>query len=1175
MEVEMGGPEMRALYEQACKKGFTQVFSTRLILVGNHGNGKTSLEHSLLQLEFHEDEGSTDGIVITSCLMTGKEAWRITKGMKDSEFVHAAAMEMKKLKEEETQEPNVSSRTDEDGEPKRKRLKSDLHQTVPASNGRKRKPVTSTSSQPSASNQPSTSTRRAATQPEEYKRATQILLGKDDLSHVVGSKEHPAMSIWDYAGHDVYYSSHHVFYSHYAIYIVTLNLTKPLDNPLKPWPGSCAEALQLRTEADVIDYHLESIRAHTGPNKRTLLNDDQELDVKQHKGPHVIVVGTHKDQVQQTQIDEFFNNLKEHLSGKAIDSHVYDRYFAIDNTKRDPEDPELSQLRDFILKIAKQQNHMGRRIPIRWLELKSKLVEMEKQGRKYCSLQEVMEATDSSGLPEGVTPEENAATVLRFFHLCGDILFFNSPELLNFVVLDPQWFVDVQKTIITIPLFRDLEVKEKWRLLETTGMLEDSLIEHVWKKRQEELKCDLIKHKGELLTMMEQFDLVLECCTEREDETDTNTSSSRKPTYFVPSLLTAVKNKEKLYPKGVVKCSKPIFAVFDGKFCPVGVYHRLVIASMRRHNRRKPLAYASCARFITSKPKQTFVITKKDYYLKVELLSSEKEESASFSHGPGVRKGLDEDLREIINKWIPGLRYKWCLQCCCDSHKEKELDGDRFIPIISVSEWFMDGEVVCETYCPATTTIEDIGLGHWCQRPQKQSAAGQGSKVQQQEQSEADSMLRGRCDISGDTNRIEPHPKTLQPEAAGHSGITPDSIANGSGSKPAVLMISNEYGNSYEGVSTIHRQMAGFLASKGAIVYSAVLYATRADEENAAADGVKLICPTTFKGDTRKPSLNWLTCDHLSRYPNLPSNVGFIVGHVNITSRAARQIKEQRLPDAKLVQVTHVMPEETSHYQGDEMATRIEEECNSILDDLRHADVIFSIGPLMYDYYTHQTKQQQRQHHEFLPKPSDVFSKMQVIHVSTETRVVLSSGRIMGEESLKGYDIAAKAMHIVIDHLPNTKWRASGVSPEDFPKSKEIIQANVEKGKIHFTPLKYATAKKLSEEMQRADVVLMPSRAEPFGLVGLEAITAGVPVLVSDKSGLAWFLRSQDPEFDRLIVEISDDVDKAAQTLAKRIISILKNGSREFQAARNLKEKLLASNYWDASHSKFLEVFGL
>ncbi|CAH1251072.1 ANK1 [Branchiostoma lanceolatum] len=415
--------------------------------------------------------------------------------------------------------------------------------------------------------------------------------------------------------------------------------------------------------------------------------------------------------------------------------------------------------------------------------------------------------------------------------------------------------------------------------------------------------------------------------------------------------------------------------------------------------------------------------------------------------------------------------------------------------------------------------------------------------------------------------------ETSRPHA-GPGDIRTDSIVRGSGSKPVVLLINDEYSNSHGGVSTIHRQMANFLASKGAaVVHSIVLGATEDDKDEAAADGVQLIFPTMFKGDERKPILDWLTWDHQTRYPSLPSDVGFIVGHVNITSRAARQIKEQRFSDAKLVQVTHEIPEETSHYQGDEKVMTIGEESDIILDDLQHADVIFSVGPLVYDYY--QTKQLKCQHYEFLPKPSDMFSEMQVNYVHTKTKTVLSMGMIMGAESLRGYDIAAKAMHIVIEQLPNTKWRAYGVSPEDFPESKKIIQANVEKGKIHFTPLKNTTQEELSRHMQQAHVVLMPSRAEPFGLVGLEAIAAGVPVLVSDRSGLAWFLKSQDPEFDRLIVEISDDDEEATKTLAKRIIKILKDGDREFQAARRLKEKLLASKYWEDSHSKFLEAFGL
>ncbi|XP_019646106.1 PREDICTED: uncharacterized protein LOC109486668 isoform X4 [Branchiostoma belcheri] len=715
-EVEMGGPEMMALYEQACKDGTTDYYHIRLILTGKHGNGKSSLQNSLLQLEFNRNEESTDGIVITPCLMTGKEQWKMTKGMKDHQFAHAVGTEMKKIQEKKKKEPKVPKRTKEEKKTTRApEVKPDqATSTDQADEPLDKKPPREHSARTQEMAERTTSLS------EDYALATQFARGKDDLSSIVGSKEQPAMSIWDFAGHDVYYSSHHVFYSHYAIFILTLNLTKALSDPLEPWSGSCAEALQLRTEADVADYHLEAIRAHTRPNKSA-----GDLEENQGRGPPVIVVGTHKDQVNKGEIEDFFTKFRDHLRGKAIGKDVYDRYFAIDNTKRDLEDRELSDLRDAIFKVAQEQNHMGRRIPISWLELKSKLMEMEKQGRKYCSLQDVIAATDHSRVPEGFTPEENTVIILRFFHLCGDILFFNTPELRNFVILDPQWFVDVQKTIITIPKFRGLKVKHKWEQLEATGVLEDSLIMDVWKKKQEELKCDLIAHKDELLKMMEQFDLVLQCSP---DEAAASSSSSESTTYFVPSLLTTVKERERLYPSGT-KCSKPIFVVFDEKFFPVGVYHRLVIASMRRYNKRKPLAYARCARFITSNLKQTFIITKKDHYLKVELLSSEKEGCACFSHGPDIRKGLDEDLREIINKWIPGIRYKWCLQCCCANHKDKELDASSFIPITSVTEWFMDGEVACETFAPATTTIQDIGLAQWF----RNLHAGQSSRTMQQE----------------------------------------------------------------------------------------------------------------------------------------------------------------------------------------------------------------------------------------------------------------------------------------------------------------------------------------------------------------------------------------------------------------------------------------------------------
>ncbi|KAI8497699.1 hypothetical protein Bbelb_243510 [Branchiostoma belcheri] len=421
--------------------------------------------------------------------------------------------------------------------------------------------------------------------------------------------------------------------------------------------------------------------------------------------------------------------------------------------------------------------------------------------------------------------------------------------------------------------------------------------------------------------------------------------------------------------------------------------------------------------------------------------------------------------------------------------------------------------------------------------------------------------------------------KTLVEKLQGSQKSTSQDGAEqpGSGRRPLVLLINDEYGTSKGGISTVNRQMGCFLASNGATVLCTVLNATQQDKDDAAKDGIQLLFPTTFKCDPRKAELYWLTFDHHTRYPDLPLHVDFIVGHVPITSHAARRMKE-RFPGAKLVQVTHVMPEDTNQYKGDEKVLKIEEEIGNILDDLQHADVIFSVGPLMHDYYKHQTKQLTLQHHELLPKPSDIFidTKLKPPPADTETKVVLSIGRVKGVERLKGIDLSAKTMVKVIKALPHTKWRLRGIRRDDFQASRDIIQANTGRFEfVPFTPLEYATQEELCKDMGKADVVLMPSRAEPFGLVGLEAIAAGVPVVLSHKSGLAKFLTRQDPEFDRTIVEIEEDDDEAAKTLAKRVIKIMKDGPREFEAAQSLKKKLLDSEYWAESHSKLLQTFDL
>ncbi|XP_078572724.1 uncharacterized protein LOC144859718 [Branchiostoma floridae x Branchiostoma japonicum] len=399
-------------------------------------------------------------------------------------------------------------------------------------------------------------------------------------------------------------------------------------------------------------------------------------------------------------------------------------------------------------------------------------------------------------------------------------------------------------------------------------------------------------------------------------------------------------------------------------------------------------------------------------------------------------------------------------------------------------------------------------------------------------------------------------------------GDTPD--GNLKHGKHAVLLVNDEYGTAKGGVSTMNRQVARVLRSRKVKVYNTVLY-----PDERVDDGVQLLFPEVQKGDQRKPILDWLTYDHRSRYPSLPEDIGYIIGHVDITSKAARALKEQRLQHAKFFLFGHVIPEDTEHYKSDERAMGIGDKRKAIQDDMEHADAIFSVGPVIYDYYQNEMRES-KPHYMFLPKPSDIFFNTKRTYVETETKVVLSIGRVKGVEKLKGYDLVASAMPDVIQRFPRAKWRVKGIRKNDFQRSKEIIDANIRSGSFHFTPLEYGTQEDLCRDIQQAHVVVMVSRAEPFGLVGLEAIAAGVPVIISERSGLAEFIKKDlDPEFDRNIVEMEGNDEEDAKRLAKKIIKILEKGKKEHDAAQRLKDRLWESKYWEKSHEQFLKACGV
>jgi D-inositol-3-phosphate glycosyltransferase len=122
-------------------------------------------------------------------------------------------------------------------------------------------------------------------------------------------------------------------------------------------------------------------------------------------------------------------------------------------------------------------------------------------------------------------------------------------------------------------------------------------------------------------------------------------------------------------------------------------------------------------------------------------------------------------------------------------------------------------------------------------------------------------------------------------------------------------------------------------------------------------------------------------------------------------------------------------------------------------------------------------------------------------------RIVLFVGRL---QPLKGPDLAVRALAALDAHLPDDGLptrlvivggpSGTGFGTVDPPRLRELAEGLGVADRIAF--LRPRPQHELPPLYRAADVVVMPSRSETFGLVALEAQASGTPVVAADVGGL-------------------------------------------------------------------------
>lgn len=114
--------------------------------------------------------------------------------------------------------------------------------------------------------------------------------------------------------------------------------------------------------------------------------------------------------------------------------------------------------------------------------------------------------------------------------------------------------------------------------------------------------------------------------------------------------------------------------------------------------------------------------------------------------------------------------------------------------------------------------------------------------------------------------------------------------------------------------------------------------------------------------------------------------------------------------------------------------------------------------------------------------------------------VLLTLTRLSSKELYKGYDHVLLTINILKEKYPSIKYLIVGCyDDEEKQRLDEIIRRNSLEQYVVFTG--YIPDEELAAHYSLADVYVMPSKKEGFGIVFIEAMYYGLPVIAGNKDG--------------------------------------------------------------------------
>ena len=380
-----------------------------------------------------------------------------------------------------------------------------------------------------------------------------------------------------------------------------------------------------------------------------------------------------------------------------------------------------------------------------------------------------------------------------------------------------------------------------------------------------------------------------------------------------------------------------------------------------------------------------------------------------------------------------------------------------------------------------------------------------------------------------------------------------------------ITLLASEWNSLAGGLSTFNREFAIHLAQQTNVRVSLLVpegACNDRDKREAQSFGINVVEAKQCPGSE---PLDWLSI------PPEGHRMDVVVGHGVKLGWQVHLIKYfSKFRNCKWVHTVHTAPDFGKYKDYKNPSSRGDQKHWDELGLCECADLVVAVGPTLEKLYFSYLQQCKKQEDIFGLIPG-LFNRefgdiVQIPKTENDDFKVLLCGRGDNEDfELKGYDIAVKAF--ADPRLKRKSYHLLFVGAPDGMQDevrKRLLNHGITEKQL--TVRKFVQCRSgIKELLCEVDLAIMPSKSEGFGLVALEALSAGLPVLVASDSGFASAIRG----LPLGVYSIVDSVDPAKWAEAIKDVCV-RHGVR-LEENKMLRECYGKKYVWKIQCKAFVE----